>query len=236
MKTYGYCRISRKTQNILRQERNISKAYSEAIIVKEAYTGTKVQGRKELDKILKQIKPNDTLVFDSASRMSRNEEEAIELYENLYNKGVNLIFLKEPHINSDVYKQAIERQIEVNLDTGNKATDEFINNIIDALNKYTIELAKEQIRLVFAQAQKEVEDLHQRTKEGIETARLNGKQIGAVKGTTYITKKSASAKELIKKYNNTFGGRLTNEETWQKIGISKMTFYKYKRELLQEMI
>ena len=41
-------------------------------------------------------------------------------------------------------------------------------------------LPKEQIRLAFEQSEKEVQDLHQRTKEGIETARLNGKQSGFV--------------------------------------------------------
>lgn len=34
----------------------------------------------------------------------------------------------------------------------------------------------------FEQAEKEVDYLHRRTKEGIEMARLNGKQIGAEKG------------------------------------------------------
>ena len=235
MKTYGYCRISRKSQNIERQVRNIEKAYPDAIILKEAFTGTKILGRKELDKIVNNVKAGDTVVFDSASRMSRNADEAIELYEALFSNNVNLVFLKEPHINSEVYKRALDNQIQINLDTGNKATDELIGSIVDALNVYTIALAKEQIRLVFAQAEKEVTDLQQRTKEGLVTARLNGKQIGAIKGEKKTTKKSITAKEQIKKYNNTFGGRLTNEETWQKIGISKMTFYKYKRELLEEI-
>ena len=46
------------------------------------------------------------------------------------------------------------------------------------INQYLMALAKEQIRLAFDQAEKEVEDLHQRTREGIQTARLNGKQTG----------------------------------------------------------
>lgn len=69
------------------------------------------------------------------------------------------------------------------------------------------------------------------TKKGIEKAKLNGKQIGAVKGKKLTTKKSVIAKELIRKYNKDFEGQLTNEETWQKIGISKMSFYKYKKQL-----
>ena len=104
--TYGYCRISTKKQNIERQERNIKETYPEALIRKEVYTGTK-SDRKEWSKLLKALKPADTVVFDSVSRMSRNAEEGFETYERLYNAGVNLVFLKEPHINTDTYKQAM---------------------------------------------------------------------------------------------------------------------------------
>lgn len=231
MCTYGYCRISRKTQNIERQVRNIIEFYPAAHIVKEAYTGTKIEGRKELDKLLKVLKSGDTVVFDSASRMSRNSEEAIELYEQLFNKNINLVFLKEPHINTDVYRRALENQIEINLDTGNEATDNFIQGIIEALNRYTIELAKEQINIVFKQAQKEVDDLHLRTSEGLITARLNGKQIGQPKGAKLTTKKSIAAKEIIRKHSKDFGGNLEDSDVMKLAGISRNSYYKYKREL-----
>lgn len=74
------------------------------------------------------------------------------------------------------------------------------------------------------------------TKEGIETARLNGKQIGLPKGTKLVTKKSIQAKEQIFKYNKSFNGSLNNEDTWKLIGISKTTFYKYKEEMLTEAL
>lgn len=90
--------------------------------------------------------------------------------------------MKEPHINTDTYKQALQRQVSSSPETGSAATDRFVSGIMDALNRYTADLAKEQIRLAFAQAQKEVDDLHQRTREGILTARLNGKQIGQMPG------------------------------------------------------
>lgn len=223
---YGYCRISTNKQNIERQVRNILAAYPSAIIVKEVYTGTKFQGRKELDKILKTIRPNDTIVFDSVSRMSRNSDEGYTLYEELFNKGITLVFLKEPHINTDTYKKAISGSIAM---TGTNA-----DYILDGVNKYLMALAKEQIQIAFDQAQKEVDDLHQRTKEGIETARLNGKRIGLEKGSRLTTKKSLAAKEVIRKHNKDFGGSLSNEDTWKLAGISKMTFYKYKNELLAE--
>lgn len=224
---YGYCRISTPKQNIDRQVRNIQSNYPAAIIINEVYTGTKFQGRKELDKLLKIIKPNDTIIFDSVSRMSRNADEGFSMYEQLFNSGINLVFLKEPHISTGTYKKALESNITM---TGTN-----VDFILEGINKYLMALAKEQIQIAFDQAQKEVDDLHQRTKEGIETARLNGKQIGQPKGSKLITKKSIRAKEQIRKYNKSFNGSLTNEDTWKLIGISKTTFYKYKDELLAEI-
>ena len=234
MATYGYCRISTGKQNIDRQVRNIHAVYPDAIIVKEVYTGTKFQGRKELDKILKIIKPNDIIVFDSVSRMSRNSDEGCEEYESLFNKEITLVFLKEPHINTDVYKQALQRQLDITLNTGNNATDKFMNTIIEALNGFIVNLAKEQIKLAFEQAQKEVDDLHQRTREGIATARLNGKQIGQKQGSKLITKKSIEAKKQIQKYSKDFEGTLTDIECMKMIGLARNTFYKYKAEMKAE--
>ena len=101
---YGYTRISTKNQSIDRQIRNIKELYSDAIIIEEVYTGTKIYGRKEFDKLIKKVKAGDTIVFDSVSRMSRNAEEGFKLYEELYNKGIELVFIKEQHINTETYK------------------------------------------------------------------------------------------------------------------------------------
>ena len=121
--------------------------------------------------------------------MSRNSKEGCELYEKLFNRNVEIVFLKEPQINTTVFKEALNHQVKLRLETGNKATDELMNSIIEALNKYSVALAKEQIKIVFDQAQKELEDLHQRTSEGLETAKIAGKQIGRVVGTKVETKK-----------------------------------------------
>lgn len=223
---YGYCRISTGKQNIERQVRNIQSTFPDAVIVKEVYTGTKFQGRKELDKILDKVQSGDTIIFDSVSRMSRNAEDGYKLYEKLFRKGISLVFLKEPHINTETYKKAMSNQISL---TGDK-----VDLILEGVNRYLMELAKEQIRIAFEQAEKEVSDLHQRTKEGIETARLNGKQIGQAKGTTYETQKAKVAKDIIRRHNKSFGGSLTDTETMKQAGISRKSFYKYKRELRED--
>ena len=222
-KVYGYCRISTRKQSIERQERNIKAEYGNAIIFKEAYTGTKID-RPIFNKLLNIVNKGDTIVFDSVSRMSRNSEEGFILYQELFNKGVELVFLKEKHINTETYKKALTNNIQL---TGTN-----VDFILEGVNKYLLSLAKEQIKIAFNQAEKEVEDLHQRTKEGIETARLNGKQIGQKKGVKLTTKKSIAAKEQIRKYSKDFNGTLKDVEVMKLIGIARNSYYKYKKELI----
>ena len=223
-KIYGYCRISTAKQSIERQERNIKAVYADAIIVKEVFTGTQVDGRVEWDKIYKKVNAGDTIVFDSVSRMSRNATEGVELYMELFNKGVNLVFLKESYINTEVYKSTIEQTIGA---TGNDIADIYI----EATNKVIKLLAEKQIIKAFEQAEKEVQDLRQRTIEGIETARLNGKQIGRADGTNVQTKKSVEMKEKIRKMAKSFDGNMTDKEVIETLKIARNTYFKYKREM-----
>lgn len=224
MKNYGYARVSTPRQNIDRQVRNILSVCPDAKIFSETYTRTSFYGRKEWNRLLQLVHTGDNIYFDSVSRMSGDEEEGFCLYQELYEKGINLFFIREPHINTDTYKSALNNIVSL--------TGTSVDFILEGVNKYLMALAREQIRLAFAQSEKEVSDLRQRTKEGIETARLNGKQIGQKSGATFETKKAKEAKTIILKHNKSFGGTLTNQETWVLAGITKMTFYKYKKELL----
>ena len=232
---YGYCRISTKKQSIDRQIRNIKAEFPTAIIVTEAFTGTKLD-RPEWNKLRKKLKPNDTVIFDEVSRMSRNAIEGFSLYQELFNYGINLVFLKEPYMNTDSYKESMQGIFNTEIQSGDNATDDLVNSIMAAINRFMMNKVEKDIQKAFEQAQKEVDYLHQRTREGIETARLNGKQIGLKKGSKLTTKKSIEAKKQILKYNNSFNGSLTNEDTWKLIGISKTSFYKYKEELLAEQV
>ncbi len=235
-KVYGYARISTRIQNIERQVRNILSENKDAVIVRETYTG-KSLARPEFEKLLKTVKSGDTLIFDSVSRMSRNAKDGFELYKDLYNKGVNLVFLKEHHIDTATYRRELEKQINMNINTGDAATDDLMSAIIEALNKYILSLAERQIALAFEQAQKEVDDLRQRTKEGIETARLNGKQIGNTTGSKLKVKKKEPIKKLIYEHSRDYCGALNDSDVMAIINnqpglhISNNTYYKYKREL-----
>lgn len=229
-KVYGYCRISRKTQSIDRQIRNIKDQFPDAVMVTEAFTGTKLD-RPQWNKLVSKLQAGDTVVFDSVSRMSRNAEEGFATYSELFNRGIELVFLKEHYIDTATYKNASEGQITLNISTGDDAADDFISGMAAVMNKYLARLAEKQIIQAFEQAEKEVQDLHQRTKEGIETARLNGKQIGGVTGKKLNTKKSITAKQQIQKYSKDFNGSLADAEAMKLIGLARNTYYKYKREL-----
>lgn len=223
--TYGYSRISTKQQSIERQIRNISAAFPDARIYREAYTGTKIE-RPEFEKLLKRLKSGDTVVFDSVSRMSRDAEDGFALYQDLYNKGINLVFLKEHHIDTDTYKSALTNQLAM--------TGDDTDLILQGVNAYLLRLAAKQIRLAFEQAQKEVDDLHDRTKEGIQTAKLNGKQIGQKQGAKLNVKKAAPAKAAILQHSKDFGGTLDDKDCMKLAGVSRNTYFKYKRELKDE--
>lgn len=219
---YGYCRISRKSQSIDRQVRNIKDTAPDAIIVQEAYTGT-TQDRPKWRQLVRTVKSGDTIIFDSVSRMSRSAEEGFAEYESLYSQGVNLIFIKESAINTEAYKSA-ERDIV-------PMTNTDADCILRGVNEFLIVLRRKQFKLAFDQAQKEVDDLHARTREGIVTARLEGKQIGRQTGTRIETTKAKTCKDIILKHSRDFGGTLSDNEVRILCGCARNSYYKYKSDI-----
>lgn len=227
---FGYCRISTMKQRIARQIDNIKREFPTATIITEEYTGTTTD-RPNFNKLIKNIKPGDTIVFDEVSRMSRNASEGIELYEKLFDMDVNLVFIKEPHINTSVYRDRMNKQIEKLSSTGSKATDKLLESIMNALHEYTIDLAREQIELAFKTAQAEVDFLHQRTSEGVRKAQAQGKRVGREQGAKIVTKKSVEMKARIMELSKDFDGTNTDKDVMKITGLARNTYYKYKAEL-----
>lgn len=234
MVIYGYVRISTKKQNIERQIKNIKEKYPNAIIIKEIFTGTR-QDRPEWQKLLKVLKKGDIIVFDEVSRMSRNAKEGFDTYKYLFEMGIELVFLKENHINTESYKNAMKQSFNVNVESGDSATDEFINTIMDAINKFVLNKVEKDIYLAFEKAQSEIDYLHQRTREGLAIAKMNGKQIGQQKGKVLNIKKKAPIKAEIKAKSRDFNGTYTDADLIKVLGIARNTYFKYKKELRMEM-
>ena len=226
MKIYLYCRVSTARQSTQRQIQNLLKAYPDGEVIEETWTGTTLQ-RPKFDKLLKKVKSGDKIVFDEVSRMSRDAEEGFQLYEELFNRGVELEFLKEPMINTETYKKAMTNSIPM---TGTN-----VDFILEGINKYLLALAKDQIRLAFERSDAEVKYLQERTKEGIREAKDAGKQIGRIAGVKVQTEKSKKAKEQIKKFSKSFFGMLEDPEVIKICGVHRNTYYRYKREIKEEL-
>lgn len=227
MTVYGYCRISTAKQSIERQERNIREYDSTAVILKEQFTGTS-DDRPIFTKLMNKVRKGDTIIFDSVSRMSRTAEGGFKMYKVLFDMEVELIFLKEMHINTSTYRTALSNSLDL---TGNQIADVYIQ----ATNQVLLLLAEEQIKLAFIQSEKEVMDLRNRTREGIVTAKLNGKIVGRKTGAKITTKKCKECKSKILKYSRKFNGVLADTEVIKLLNISRNSYYKYCRELKSEI-
>lgn len=143
---------------------------------------------------------------------------------------MNLIFLNEPHCNTDTYKQSAAQSIP---ETGNEIADIYIQ----ATNKVIMILAKRQIEIAFEQAEKERKDICKRVREGMQAkknkAAAEGLTVhyGLEKGAKLTVKKAEPAKAIILKHSKDFNGQLTDKEVCTLAGISRNTYYKYKAEL-----
>lgn len=232
MKVYGYCRVSTKKQSLERQEKNITSLYPDAEIYAEKFTGT-TTNRPQWQKLLKAVHEGDIIVFDSVSRMSRNAAEGFQEYQELFESGISLIFLKEPHINTETYEKTLSKRLDAAPVTGEAATDKFISGLFGLLREYQLDLAERQIQLAFEQSEKEVLDLHTRTSEGMKASGAAAKISRSKLGTKYRVKKAITAKAVILKHSKYFGGNLTDAECMKLAGCSRNSFYKYKREMIE---
>jgi DNA invertase Pin-like site-specific DNA recombinase len=224
---YAYCRVSTERQSLQRQIDNISAAFPEIspkCFYQDKFTGA-TQDRPAWNKLLQKVQSGDTIVFDSVSRMSRDAAEGAKQYEELYKMGISLIFLNEPHCNTDTYKTAAAASIPT---TGNEIADIYI----EATNRVLMILAKRQIMIAFEQSEKERKDICKRVKDGM---KASGNMGGRKTGFTYESEKVTKAREIIREKSKDFGGQCTNEELMNITKISRDTFFKLKKQLKAEM-
>lgn len=74
----------------------------------------------------------------------------------------------------------------------------------------------------------------ERTRQGLETARLNGKTLGRQAGTRLATRKSDTCKKKMLEHCRAFGGTVSDKDLIKMLDIDKNKFYRYKRALKAE--
>lgn len=97
-KTYLYIRVSTNKQDYDRQMFVLNNAgfnESNSVIVTETYTGTKLDGRKQLQALIDELQEGDKVVIESLSRLARSLKDLLGLIEIFEQKDVTLKSLKE---------------------------------------------------------------------------------------------------------------------------------------------
>lgn len=233
MSVYGYVRVSTPQQKVERQTENIKTFNPDAIIYEEKQSAKDIENRVVFKTLLKKAKSGDTIIFDEVSRMSRNTDEGYNLYMELMEKGINLVFLKERHIDTDEYKRRSQNHI-AKVSSSNEKMDNFINGILELIEDFERENLKDNIRLAFEQAENERSFLIKRVTEG--KARSQKHQ-GRPKGSQNLkTDKADYVKKVIKEQSKDFEGRFSDAKIMREYltGVARNTYYKYKKELKAE--
>lgn len=239
MKIYGYVRVSTKKQSEQMQIDAIH-AYSRIDkTFKDKFTGTTIN-RDDFNKLVEQVNKDIengeqvTIIFYSVSRMSRNAKEGIEQYFSWYDKGVELVFLNEHHIDTDSYRKSQGVAI-ADIKTGDADTDDLVNGILARVNKFIRAKAADDITKAFEQAEKEVQDLHKRTSDGMRASGAAEKIRQARKGNTFTTIKELETRISMIECLKDFGGQQSISRFAKDRGLSRVTVYKYLNNIKDDL-
>lgn len=215
---YGYCSITNQAQSLDFQQEKIKTSFPDCKIISSTPSQKDV-----LNDILKVLKEGDILVVTDLFRLLQTDitfdtdfditfNTVYKAYQDIFNKGADIIILSSPVLNSRLYRTAI--------------LNNYSNQTIAAVD----ELSKNQIRQIFKEQFDHIIEHRGSIKSGIKTS---GRKPGLKKGTKLTTRKEIEAKEYLKANLKEFGGTKSNIEALEETGLSRNTFYKYKRELLQ---
>lgn len=201
---FGYMRIStaeeRGLQKFSRQESKLNRWQEEnniklIYIGRDDATGANFN-REDWQRIDKLATEGDGIIFPDLSRFTRGDtEEGYKKYMELYNRGVTLVFIDNPTLDTEYIKQLLHIAKEENLLTKGLVESIVKILIIAELNK------GEQERLTISK----------RIKDGIEaSAKKSGRPAGKLDKasdalradiTAYLTNRDIKQVDLMKKHN-----------------------------------
>ncbi|MBF7126211.1 recombinase family protein [Pediococcus pentosaceus] len=88
---YGYARVSTPDQKLENQIERLKNSGAE-IIYQEKFTGTTTE-RPEFNKLLNELKANDTLIVTKLDRFARNTREALDIIQDLFKRDIKVNIL-----------------------------------------------------------------------------------------------------------------------------------------------
>lgn len=202
VKTFAYIRVSSKDQNEARQvDTMLELGVHERDIYIDKLSGRDTE-RPQYQALKAVVRPGDTIIFDSITRMSRNMTDIKNEYDSFKQTGVLLKFVNEPMLNTETINQD---------DTMQRAVSDIILTLLSAF------------------AEKERDDIRKRQAEGIASARKRGQHLGRPR-IGYDTLDDQQRALFHDEYKRWKDGQQTAVQTFKNVGLTKSTFYKVVRE------
>lgn len=201
---FAYMRIStkeeRQIQRYARQENSIEKFAKEngieyIYVAKEDESGKSFDNRKEWNKLERLLQNGDTIVFKDISRFTRETENGYKKYNELLQKGIDLIFIDNPTVSTPYIKKMLNVAEQQNI-VARTALDSTVKLLL------IVELDR---------VEKEREIFIQRVTDGIKASpKKSGRKTGTPDKLTddlkadikqYINDRNIKQTDLMKKHN-----------------------------------
>lgn len=202
----GYARVSSKDQNLERQIKDL-KEYGCVKIFEEKMSG-KDFSRPTFRKMRNKLRFHDVLVVHSLSRFGRNKEEIMAEWKSLVDEDIDIVVLDMPILNTFQYRG-------INGDLGKLVSEIFLQ-----VMSWMVE--QERVNLKIAQ------------REGIAIAKAKGKYRGRP-----IRYRANTPNVNDRMVYDQIITRLKQKQTVMDIhkytGVSRMTIYRIKNELENEL-
>lgn len=200
----GKQKFTRQEQALARWQKENKKKISERRIYKDDASG-KSFDRPAWKELEQDINSGDTIVFKDITRFTREYENGYEKYMELFNKGVNMVFMDNPTISTDY----IKAMIGIAKKQQNRIAKKSLEDTIELL-----------ILVELDRAEKERELIVQRINDGI---RASNKKSG--RKTGQLDKMSDELKADIEKFIS--DRTIKQVDLMRKHDISRNTLKKY---------
>lgn len=190
----------RQMQRYARQENSIEKYAKDngieyIYIAKEDESGKSFESRKEWNKLERLLQSGDTVIFKDISRFTRETENGYKKYNELLQKGIDLIFIDNPTVSTPYIKNLLNVAEQQNI-VARTALDSTVKLLL------IVELDRvEQERKIFIQ----------RVKDGIQASpKKSGRKTGTPDKLTdnlksdikeYLSNRDIKQIDLMKKHN-----------------------------------
>ena len=101
-RTYGYCRVSSKNQNLEKQLFVMKEAgVDERFLFTEKESGKSFSDRPQYQILKNALRSGDTLYVTSLDRFGRNYSQIVEEYSYMVNNGINIVILDMPMLSAN---------------------------------------------------------------------------------------------------------------------------------------